>query len=111
MPRTRKNAGKGRKFCPHCHKLVPTASKTCPQCNQTIPTQGVRRQARRKVSLADNVSTALQAANSLIRLNGGCDGAKQSITLVSKFINVCGSATDARAVLESFDSVLKQNRT
>lgn len=97
----KKRAVRGKKRCPHCEKLVPTASKTCPSCQGTITTRGDVGRRRSRKDLVGNIGEAIQLANTLIQKSGGSDEAKGMIESVSKLIKLCGSENDALTVVHT----------
>lgn len=88
-------AGKGKKFCPFCSKVIGAANSTCPECGKAIPPKikkmgsGKRGRpagaAHKGASFAyganasGNGSNPFDAALSFIEAAGGLEAAKETI--------------------------------
>jgi predicted nucleic acid-binding Zn ribbon protein len=89
-------AGKGKKYCPHCGKIIGAAKTTCPECGKEIRKKkaGKKRKSKAAVSsfpFGANLPTAVIAVD-----HNGVD----AFSAAASLIEAAGSLTQAKAMLD-----------
>jgi hypothetical protein len=96
-----KKAGKGKKFCPHCDKLIGAANSTCPECGKPIKKKKGKKKAAAK-------SEFPYGAN--IKPKGGFVASAWEVhplIAAENLIKSAGSLSEARATLDRLAAIAK----
>jgi len=51
-------AGRGKRICPACNKIVPSAAKVCPECNAPRPESKAKKPKKTKTPAANEAGKA-----------------------------------------------------
>lgn len=97
-------AGKGKKYCPHCAKIIGAAKTVCPECGKNIPPKNPKKAPAQK---KHRESATNKGASFPFGANVKSNGAADPFNAAASLLEAAGGLTEAKAVLDRLAAIAK----